>query len=161
MWLTAAEDVTLGFKAFYRWFRAEVTARKDFLLAFVAIYCWFCACGVTVGATLVLNFVLYDRLCTPVTVEADILSFLIVFYNWFCKRATAEVICRRWTGFIWSLLVTQVVTLTTFINGGVFCYSFVFMLIRPTGLILVEIFFWILPMAARLERLICIKTKEY
>ena len=31
--------------------------------------------------------------------------------------------------------------LTTFINGGVFSYSFVFMLIGPTGLILVEIFF--------------------
>ena len=26
---------------------------------------------------------------------------------------------------------------TTFINGGVFCYSFIFMLIRPTGLTLV------------------------
>ena len=28
-------------------------------------------------------------------------------------------------------------TLTTFINGGAFCYSFVFMLIRPTRLTLV------------------------
>ena len=27
-----------------------------------------------------------------------------------------------------------------------FCYSFVFMLIRPTGLVLVYTFFWILPM---------------
>ena len=35
------------------------------------------------------------------------------------------------------------------------------MLIRPTGPTLVEIFFWIFPMAARLERLISIKTKEY
>ena len=30
---------------------------------------------------------------------------------------------------------------TTFINGCVFCYSFAFMLIRPTGLTLLEIFF--------------------
>ena len=51
--------------------------------------------------------------------------------------------------------------LTTFINGGAFCYSFVFMLIRPTGLTLVEIFFRILSMAVRLIRLISIKTKEY
>ena len=34
------------------------------------------------------------------------------------------------------------------------------MLIRPTSLTLVEIFFWILPMAARLVRVISIKTKE-
>ena len=35
------------------------------------------------------------------------------------------------------------------------------MLIRPTSLTLVQIFFWILRMAARLVRLISIKTKEY
>ena len=35
------------------------------------------------------------------------------------------------------------------------------MLIRPTGLTLVEIFFWIVPMAVRLIGLISIKTKEY
>ena len=35
------------------------------------------------------------------------------------------------------------------------------MLIRPTGLTLVKTFFWIVPMAARLIRLISIKTKEY
>ena len=40
-------------------------------------------------------------------------------------------------------------------------YSIVFMLIAPTGLILVNIFFWILRIAARLERIIIIKTKEY
>ena len=34
------------------------------------------------------------------------------------------------------------------------------MLIRPTGLTLVEIFFWIVPMAARLIRLISIKKKR-
>ena len=65
----ATEDVSLGFNAFYR---------------------WFCACGVTVGANLLLNFLVFDRLRTPVTVEADLLSSLVVFYNWFCKRATAE-----------------------------------------------------------------------
>ena len=57
-----------------------MTARKDFSLAFVAFYGRFCACGVTVGATL-LNFIVLDRIRTPVTVEADILSSLIVFYN--------------------------------------------------------------------------------
>ena len=51
--------------------------------------------------------------------------------------------------------------LTTFINGGAFCYSFVFMLIRPTRLTLVEIFFRILPLVVRLIGLISIKTKEY
>ena len=35
------------------------------------------------------------------------------------------------------------------------------MLIRPTGLTLVEMFFWIVPMAARFIGLISIKTKEY
>ena len=80
----------LGFNAFYRWFRAEVTARKDFLLAFVAFYRWFCACDVTVGANLLLHFLVFDRLRRPVTVEADILSSLIVFYNWFCKKATVK-----------------------------------------------------------------------
>ena len=34
-----------------------------------------------------------------------------------------------------------------------------YLFIRPTSLTLVQIFFWILPMAARLERLISIKTK--
>ena len=90
-WLTAAEDVILGFNAFYRWFGAEVTARNTFYcFTFVAFYRWFCACGVTVGANLLPNFLVFHRLRTPVTVEADILSSLIVFYNWFCKRATAE-----------------------------------------------------------------------
>ena len=41
------------------------------------------------------------------------------------------------------------------------CFSFVFMLIRPTGLTLVQMFFCILPKSARLERLISIGTKEY
>ena len=57
-------------------------------------------CGVAVGANLLLNFLAFDRLRTPVTVEADILSSLIVFHNWFCKRATAEEdflgSCRRY-----------------------------------------------------------------
>ena len=44
----------------------------------------------TVGVNLLINFVVFDRLRTPVTVEADILSSLIVFYNYFFKRATAE-----------------------------------------------------------------------
>ena len=44
----------------------------------------------SVGANLLLNFLVFDRLRTPVTVKADILSSLIVFYNSFCKRATAE-----------------------------------------------------------------------
>ena len=99
-WLTAAEDIILGFNAFYRWFRAEVTARKDFLLPFVAFYPWFCACGVTVGANLLLHFLVFDRLRTPVTVEADILSSSIVFYDWSCKRATGEAdflsSCRKY-----------------------------------------------------------------
>ena len=86
--LTAAEDVTLGFNAFYRWFGAEANARKDFLLPFVAFYRWFYACGVTVGANLLLYFLVFNRLRTPVTVEADILSSSIVFYNWFRKTAT-------------------------------------------------------------------------
>ena len=51
--------------------------------------------------------------------------------------------------------------LTTFINGGAFCYFFVFMLIRPSRLTLVEIFFRILPLTVRLIGLISIKTKEY
>ena len=76
--------------AFYRWFRAEVTARKDLLLAFVTFYRWFSACGVNVGANLLLHFLGSDILRTPVTVEADILSSLIESYNWFFKRATAE-----------------------------------------------------------------------
>ena len=49
----------------------------------------------------------------------------------------------------------------TFINGGTYYYPFVFMLIRPTGLALVEVFFSDVPIAARLIRLISIKTKEY
>ena len=82
-------DVILGLNAFYRWFGAGVTARKDFVLPFVAFYRWFCACGVAVGANLLLHFLVFDRLRTPVAVEADVLSSLIVFHNWFCKRATA------------------------------------------------------------------------
>ena len=68
-WLTAAEDVIFGFNAFYRWIRAS---------------------GMTVGANLLLNFLVFDRLRTSVTVEADILSSLIVFYDWFCKRANCR-----------------------------------------------------------------------
>ena len=52
-------------------------------------------------------------------------------------------------------------TIDHFHNWRRICYSFVFMLIGPTGLTLVYIFFCILPMAARLERLISIETKEY
>ena len=40
------------------------------------------------------------------------------------------------------------------------CYSIAFMLIRFGGPNLVSIFFWILLVAARLERLSSIKTKE-
>ena len=58
-----------------------MTAREDFLLAFVAFYRLICVCGVTVRANLLLNFLVFDRLRTLVTVEADILSSLIVFYN--------------------------------------------------------------------------------
>ena len=98
--LTTAEDVILDFNAFYRWFRAEVTSRKDFLLPFVAFYRWFYACSVTLGANLLLHFLVFGRLCAPVTVEADILSSLIIFYDWFCKRATAEAdflgSCRKY-----------------------------------------------------------------
>ena len=89
-WLTAAEDVILGFNAFYRWFGAGVTARKDFLLPFVTFYRCFCACGVTVGANPLLHFLVFDRLRTSVTVEADIWSSLNLFHKWFCKTATAE-----------------------------------------------------------------------
>ena len=107
--LTAAEDVTLGFNAFYRWFGAEANARKDFLLPFVAFYRWFYACGVTVGANLLLYFLVFDRLRTPVTVEADILSSSIVFYNWFRKTATtvADFLgsCRK---YILSLILHEV-----------------------------------------------------
>ena len=46
-------------------------------------------------------------------------------------------------------------------NGGTYYYPFVVMLIRPTDLALVEIFFWNVVMAARLVRLISIKTEEY
>ena len=90
----------IAFNAFYRWFRAEVTARKDFLLAFVAFNRWFCACDMTVGANIWLHFLVFDRLRTPVTVEADISSSLILFYFWFRKRATAEAdflgSCRKY-----------------------------------------------------------------
>ena len=40
-------------------------------------------------------------------------------------------------------------------------HSFVFMLIRPTALVLKQIFFWNLLVVARLVRLISIKAKEY
>ena len=60
----------------------------------------FCACGVIVGANILLHFLVFDRLRTPVTVEADILSSLIVFYDWFCKRNTGEAdllgSCRKY-----------------------------------------------------------------
>ena len=49
----------------------------------------------------------------------------------------------------------------TFINGGTCYHPLVFMLIRPTGLTLVEIFFWIVPITAMQIRLISIKTKEH
>ena len=48
------------------------------------------------GSNLWLYFLVFDRLRTPVTEEAD----LITFYNWFCKRATAEAdflgSCRKY-----------------------------------------------------------------
>ena len=44
----------------------------------------------TVGANILFNFLLVDKLRTSVTVDADILSSLIVFYNLFCKRATVD-----------------------------------------------------------------------
>ena len=47
------------------------------------------------------------------------------------------------------------------INAGVFDIPFVVVLIRPTGLTFVKVFSCILPMAAWLERLISIETKEY
>ena len=49
-----------------------------------------CVCGVTVRANLLLHSLVFGRLRTPVTVEADILSSLMVFYDRFCERATAE-----------------------------------------------------------------------
>ena len=58
-----------------------MTARKHFLLAAIAFYRSFCACVVTVGANLFVDFLVFDRLRTPVPVEVDILIFLIVFYN--------------------------------------------------------------------------------
>ena len=119
-WLTAAEDDILGFNAFYRWFGADVTARKDLLLPFVAFYRWFCARGVTVGANPWVLFLVFDRLHTPVTVEADIWSSLIVFCNWFCKRATAEVdflgSCRKYT---LSLISSYV---SCWRSTEIFCY---------------------------------------
>ena len=46
------------------------------------------------------SFLVFDRLRTPVTVDADVLSSLIVFCNWFCKTATAEAdflgSCRKY-----------------------------------------------------------------
>ena len=56
-------------------------------------------CGV-LAFVLFFSFIVFDRLRTPVTVEADILSSLIVFYTLFCKRATAEAdflgSCRKY-----------------------------------------------------------------
>ena len=43
----------------------------------------------------------------------------------------------RYNLIISVILFIYDVLLTTFINGGAFCYSFVFMLIRPTRLTLV------------------------
>ena len=40
----------------------------------------------TVGANLLINFLVFDRLRTPVTVEADILSCLIVFITDFARE---------------------------------------------------------------------------
>ena len=76
-----------------------MTAKKDILLPFVAFYRWFCACGVTVGANLWPHFLVFERLRTPVTVEADILISLIVFDNWFCKmtKMTFRAIALRQT----------------------------------------------------------------
>ena len=111
MWLTAAKDAIYGLDAFYRWFHAKMTARKDFLLAFVAFYRWFCACRVTVGANLMRNFLVFDRLRTPVTMEADISISLIVFSNWFCQRATAEAdflgSCRKYILSLISYLLEK------------------------------------------------------
>ena len=74
--------------------------KKTFLLAFVAFYRWFCVCCVTVGANILVHFLVLDRPRTPVTVEADILSSSIVFHDWFCKRVTAEAdflgSCRKY-----------------------------------------------------------------
>ena len=41
----------------------------------------FARARVTVGENLLLNFLVFDRLRTPVNVEAGILSYLILFYN--------------------------------------------------------------------------------
>ena len=72
----------------------------------------------TVGANLLLNFLVLDRLHTPLTVEADILSSLIVFYNRFCKRATAEAdflgSCRKYILSLISLYVSRWRTTDTF-----------------------------------------------
>ena len=88
----------LGFNAFSRWFGAEVIERKDFLLPFVAFYRWFCACGVTVRANFLLNFLIFDA--RPSLWRQIILSALIAFYNWLCKRATAKAgflgSCRKY-----------------------------------------------------------------
>ena len=58
-----------------------MTAQKDFLPAVVAFNGRFCACAVNVGANLFLTFLVFERLRTPVIVEADIVSSLIIFYN--------------------------------------------------------------------------------
>ena len=64
---------------------------------------------------------------------------------------------KRIKKFVWKMLLQSKTLLSsnishtnTFINGGTYYYAFVFMLIGPTGLTLVEIFFWIVPMAAGL-----------
>jgi len=116
----------------------------------------------------------YVKLCG----KQDLDKKILVLDKSFKKRSPIcmnHVLCLLLT-HLWSLIrkiiqlckhihvwvpVRVLQLYTTFINGGTWYYPFVFMLIRPTGLTLVETFFWIVPMAARLIRLISIKTKEY
>ena len=58
-------------------------------------------------------------------------------------------------------IAVSVKTLTERINGGQKKTFFVFLLIRPTSLVLKELFFCILSVLTRLVRLISTKTKEY
>ena len=53
-----------------------MTAKKNFLLPLLHFIVDIVG---TVGTNLLLDFLAFDRLRTPVTVEADILSSLIVF----------------------------------------------------------------------------------
>ena len=60
---------------------AQKSLRENFFTSFVAFYRLFCACVVTVGANILFDFLVFDKLRASVTVNADILSSLIVFYN--------------------------------------------------------------------------------